>query len=165
MRLSVLTSVSLSLTTLTLSARVGEFSKSRDLPPLKLAAADLDTILHRTQALIAAANGPASDEESARESVKLGVGGHEIEIPHFSVASSVAFPREVFRFSYTYRRPDKPISFVAIDLVEYATLQRIGHADLFGSWSVAGASFAMGQIPRRLCSLPELFAFPSRQIC
>src|SRR5207247_10086452 len=50
-------------------------------------------------------------------------------------------------------------------LVEYATLQRIGHADLFGSWSVAGASFAMGQIPRRLCSLPELFAFPSRQIC
>src|SRR5437773_8075508 len=120
MRLPVLISVCLSLTTLTLSARVGEFSKSRDLPPLKLAAADLDAILHRTQALIAAANGPASDEESARESVKLGVGGHEIEIPHFSVASSVAFPREVFRFSYTYRRPDKPISFVAIDLGDYS---------------------------------------------
>jgi len=120
MRLPVLISVCLSLTTLTLSARVGEFSKSRDLPPLKLAAADLDTILHRTQALIAAANGPASDEESARESVKLGVRGHEIEIPHFSLASSVAFPKELFRFSYTYRRPDKPISFVAIGLGDYS---------------------------------------------
>src|SRR5438132_13620564 len=120
MRLPVLISVCLSLTTLTLSARVGEFSKSRDLPPLKLAAADLDTILHRTQALIAAANGPASDEESARESVKLGVRGHEIEIPHFSVASSVAFPREIFKFSYTYNRPDKPISSVTIDLGDYS---------------------------------------------
>src|SRR5437016_793988 len=120
MRLPVLISVCLSLTTLTLSARVGEFSKSRDLPPLKLAAADLDTILHRTQALIAAANGPASDEESARESVKLGVRGHEIEIPHFSVASSVAFPRELFRFSYTYRRPHKPIASVTLDFGDYS---------------------------------------------
>src|SRR5262249_3734497 len=83
---------------------------------LKLAAADLDAILHKTQALIAAANGPVSGQESARESVKLGVRGHEIEIPHFSAASSVGFPRELFRFSYTYRQPDKPISSVAIDL-------------------------------------------------
>jgi len=85
-----------------------------------LAAADLDTILRKTQTLVAAANGPAGDEESARESVKLGVRGHEIEIPHFSLASSVAFPKELFRFSYTYRRPDKPISFVAIGLGDYS---------------------------------------------
>ena len=85
-----------------------------------MAAADLDTILRKTQTLVAAANGPAGDEESARESVKLGVRGHEIEIPHFSLASSVAFPKELFRFSYTYRRPDKPISFVAIGLGDYS---------------------------------------------
>jgi hypothetical protein len=120
MRLPVLISLCLSLTTLTVSAKAGEFSQSRDLPPLKLAAADLDTILHKTQALIAAANGPSAVQESVRESVKLGVRGHEIEIPHFSVASSVAFPRELFRFSYSYRRPDKPISSVAIDLGDYS---------------------------------------------
>ena len=120
MRSPVLISLCLSLTTLALSAKAGEFSQSRDLPPLKLAAADLDTILRKTQTLVAAANGPAGDEESARESVKLGVRGHEIEIPHFSVASSVAFPKELFRFSYTYRRPDKPISFVAIGLGDYS---------------------------------------------
>ena len=120
MRLPVLISVCLSLTTLTLSAKVGEFSESRDLPPLKLAAPDLDTILHKTQALIAAANGPVAGQESVRESVKLGVHGHDIEIPHFSLASSVAFPRELFRFSYTYRRPDNPISSVAIDLGDYS---------------------------------------------
>ena len=156
MRLPVLISVCLSLTTLTLSARVGEFSKSRDLPPLKLAAADLDTILHRTQALIAAANGPASDEESARESVKLGVRGHEIEIPHFSVASSVAFPRELFRFSYTYRRPDKPISSVTIDSGDYSrrvsvtgqtaeqveAISKVLEKDLFRfSTTIGGATF------------------------
>src|SRR5437773_8552228 len=120
MRLPVLISLCLSLATTSLTAENAEFSENRALPPLKISAADLDTILHKTHSLIAAANGPPSQQELIRESVKLGVGGHEIEIPHFSVASSVAFPREVFRFSYTYRRPDKPISFVAIDLGDYS---------------------------------------------
>jgi hypothetical protein len=116
MRLPALISLCLSLATTSLSAKSGEFSQTRNLPPLRLAAADLDTILHKTQALIAAANGPVAGQESARESVKLGVRGHEIEIPHFSLASSVAFPKELFRFSYIYRHPDKPISSVTIDL-------------------------------------------------
>jgi hypothetical protein len=85
-----------------------------------LAAADLDTILLRTQSLIAESNGPSSEQDSGRESVKLGVRGHEIEIPHFSLASSVAFPRELFRFCYTYYRPNKPISSVAFDFSDYS---------------------------------------------
>jgi hypothetical protein len=85
-----------------------------------LAAADLDTILLRTQSLIAEANGPSGEQDSGRETVKLGVSGREIEIPHLSTASSVAFPRELFRFSYTYYRPDNPISSVAIDLGDYS---------------------------------------------
>ena len=106
----------LSLVTTSLFATSGEFSHNRDLPPLRLTAADLDVILHKTQALIAAANGPVTEQEPARESVKLGVRDREIEIPHFSVASSVAFPRELFKFSYSYRRPNKPVSSVTIDL-------------------------------------------------
>jgi hypothetical protein len=78
MRLLVFISLCLSLAILSLSAKNAEFSEHRTLPPLKLSAADLDTILRKTQTLVAAANGPASDEESARESVKLGVRGHEI---------------------------------------------------------------------------------------
>jgi hypothetical protein len=85
-----------------------------------LSAADLDNILHKTQALISAANDSAGDQVSARESVKLGVRGHEIEIPHFSLASSAAFPKEVFKFSYTYTSPDKLISSVTIDLGDYS---------------------------------------------
>ena len=115
-----LVSVCLSLATHTLFAKNGEFSEHRALPPLKLSAADLDAVLHKTQAFIASANGSAGDQESARESVKLGVRGHEIEIPHFSLASSVAFPREIFKFSYTYNRPDRPISSVTIDLGDYS---------------------------------------------
>src|SRR5438046_948359 len=116
----LLISLSLALTTLTLTAMGREFSHSRELPPLRLAAADLDAILLKTHALIAAANGPLAEQESARESVKLGVRGHEVEIPHVSLSSSVAFPREVFRFSYTYSRPDKPISSVTLDFSDYS---------------------------------------------
>src|SRR6266487_4584343 len=116
MRLAVLISLCLSLATRSLCGHGAEFSQSRYLPPLRLAASDLDTILLKTQSLIAAANGPSGEQDSARESVKLGVRGPEIEIPHFSLASSVAFPKEVFKFSYTYYRPDKPISSVTVDL-------------------------------------------------
>jgi hypothetical protein len=120
MRLPVLISVYLFLATLTLSGKGREFSHSRDLPPLKFAAADLDTILHKAHALIAAANGPSDERESIRETVQLGVRGQKIEIPHFSLASSVVFPRELFRFSYSYHWPDKPISSVTIDLGDYS---------------------------------------------
>src|SRR5438067_11324496 len=116
MRLPVLISVCLSLTARSLCGYGAEVSHNRDLPPLRLAAADLDTILHKTHSVIAAANGPSGGQEVIRESVKLGVRGQEIEIPHFSMASSVAFPKEVFKFSYTYYRPDKPISSVTVDL-------------------------------------------------
>ena len=61
--------------------------------------------------------------ESGRHPERLGRLLHrldkEIEIPHFSLASSVAFPREIFRFSYTYHRPDKPISSVTIDFSDH----------------------------------------------
>jgi hypothetical protein len=120
MRLPVLISVWLSFSTISLPAKDPEFSRTRDLPPLRVAASDLDTILQKTHSLIAAANGPLGEQDSARESVKLGVRGHEIEIPHFSLASSVAFPRELFKFAYTYRRSDKPISSVTIDLGDYS---------------------------------------------
>ncbi len=116
LRFPVLVTLCLSLTTTSLSAKSAEFSENRTLPPLKLSAADLDTVLHKTHAFIASANFPAGNDGSARESVKLGVRGHEIEIPHFSLASSVAFPKELFKFSYIYNQPDKPISSVIIDL-------------------------------------------------
>ena len=92
-----------------------QFSETRDLPPLKLAASELDAILMKIHSFVDAANGPA-EQGSIRETVKLVVRGHEIEIPHFSLASSVAFPKEIFGFSYTYYQADKPISSVTIDL-------------------------------------------------
>ena len=112
MRFAVLLSVCVSLATTSLS-NGGQFSQVRDLPALKLGATDLDAILLKIHSLIDAANGP---EDSGRETVKVSIDGQDIEIPHFSLASSLAFPNEVFGFSYTYHQSDKPISSVTIDL-------------------------------------------------
>src|SRR5205823_6182578 len=71
------------------------------------------TVLLETHAFIDGANGP---EDSGRETVKVSIDGQNIEIPHLSLASSVAFPNEVFGFSYMYNQDDKPISSVTIDL-------------------------------------------------
>jgi hypothetical protein len=112
MRFAVFLSVCVSLATTSL-CNGAEFSQIRDLPALKLGATNLDAILLETHALVDAANG---SEDSALETVKVNIDGQDIEIPHLSLASSVAFPNEVFAFSYTYYQPDKPISSVTIDL-------------------------------------------------
>jgi hypothetical protein len=111
MRLAVLFCVCVSLAISRSNA--AEFSQTYDLPPLKLGATDLDAILLETNAFINVANG---SEDSGWDIVKLTIDGQNIEIPHLSQASSVAFPNEVFRFSYTYQQASKPISSVAIDL-------------------------------------------------
>jgi hypothetical protein len=67
MRLAVLISVCLSLTMTWLCAKDREVSDSRHLPPLRLAATDLDAILLKTHSLIAAANGPSGEQDSGRE--------------------------------------------------------------------------------------------------
>ena len=112
MQLTVLLSICVLLATTSLS-NGGKFSQVRDLAPLKLGASDLDAILLKTHALIDAANGR---EDSGWEMVKVSIDGQDIEIPHLSLASSVAFPNEVFGFSYMYNQDDKPISSVTIDL-------------------------------------------------
>ena len=92
MRFAVLLSVCVSVAT-TLLSEGGQFSQVRDLPALKMGATDLDAILLKTHSLIDAANGR---EDSGRETVKVNISGQDIEIPHLSLASSVAFPNEVF---------------------------------------------------------------------
>src|SRR5205807_566957 len=102
--------------------------------------------------LITAANGPSREQDFVRETVTLTARGKQIEIPHFSLASSVAFPREVFGFGYTYNRPDKPISSVTLDFSDY-------------SRRVLVRGEAMEQVSSRLCPLPELFTFLPRSMC
>jgi len=115
MRLAVLVSICVSLGTTSLCYGA-QSSEIRDLPPLKIGATDLDAILIKAHSFIEEANGPEAGEGSSHEVVKVGIEGQEIEIPHFSLASSLAFPNEIFTFSYTYSQPDKPISSVTIDL-------------------------------------------------
>src|SRR5438034_2068514 len=119
MRFAVLLSVCVSLATTSLS-NGAEFSQVRDLPALKMGATELDAILLETHAFIDAANGP---EDSGQETVNVSIDGQNIEIPHLSLASSVAFPNEVFGFSYIYNQDDKPISSVTIDLAD--SLRRV----------------------------------------
>ncbi|MGE5208127.1 MAG: hypothetical protein ACM3KL_02225 [Alphaproteobacteria bacterium] len=81
-----------------------------------MAAKDLDVILSKTRSLVDAANGPAVEPGSAREFVKLAADNYEFELPRFPLANSLAFPNDIFSFSYTYEQSDAPISSVTIDL-------------------------------------------------
>ncbi|MGE5214301.1 MAG: hypothetical protein ACM3NN_11495, partial [Nitrospirota bacterium] len=69
-----------------------------------------------TRSRVNAANGPVAGPGSGREFVKLDSDGYEFELPLFPLANSLAFPKDIFSFSYTYEQSDKPISSVTIDL-------------------------------------------------
>lgn len=112
MRCAVFLSVCVSLVTTSLSDGK-EFSQIRDLPTLKIGANDLDAILLEAHTFIDAANGP---QDFGRETVKVSIHGQDMEIPHLSLASSVAFPNEVYGFSYVYKQANKPITSITIDL-------------------------------------------------
>src|SRR5215510_254010 len=102
MRFAVLLSVWASLVATSLCSGA-EFSQIRDLPPIRMGATDLDAILLETHSRINAANG---SEDSSWEMVKVSISGQDIEIPHLSLASSLAFPNEVFAFSYMYKQSE-----------------------------------------------------------
>src|ERR1700757_2709519 len=102
MRFAVFLSVCVSLTTTSL-CDAGEVSRVQDLPALKMGATDLDAVLLKSRAFIDMANGP---EDSGWEMVKVNIDAQEIEIPHLSLASSVAFPNQFFGFSYPYQQAD-----------------------------------------------------------
>src|SRR5262249_17355488 len=133
MRLAIVVSICMLLGTKCL-CNGAQSSQTRDLPPIKMGATDLDAILHEIHSVIDSAN---SSEDSGWEAVKVTIDGQDIEIPHLSVASSLAFPNEVFGFSYMYNQTDKPISSVTIDLGD--SLRRVsvsgGSADRVDSLS------------------------------
>ena len=112
MRLAVVVSICILLGTKCV-CNGAQSSETRDLPPIRMGATDLDAILLETHSRIDAAN---RSEDSGWEMVKVKIAGQDIEIPHLSLASSLAFPNEVFDFSYMYKQADKPISSVTIDL-------------------------------------------------
>ena len=96
------------------SLLIAQFSETRELPPLKLSASELDAILTKAHSVTDAANGPEAEKNSSRESVTVRIDGHDFEIPHYSLASSPWFPREIFSFSYSYFPAAKPIWAVAL---------------------------------------------------
>mgnify|MGYP001792217533 CR=1 FL=1 len=114
MRFAIVFGVWVSLATTSLL--IAQFSETRELPPLKLSASELDAILTKAHSVTDAANGPEAEKNSSRESVTVRIDGHDFEIPHYSPASSPGFPREIFSFSYSHFQADKPISSVTIDL-------------------------------------------------
>jgi hypothetical protein len=105
MRLLLLLTVCVSLATTSL-LNAAQFSETRDLPPLKLAASELDAILIKIHSFVDAANGSA-EQGSSRETVKLAVGCHQIEIP---ISPSLAALRFQMKSSGFLMRTIEPMN-------------------------------------------------------
>jgi hypothetical protein len=170
--LSVLVSVCLSVATISLSAAGPEFSHNRDLPPLKLLASDLDTILQKAHSFIAGK--PISSvtidlgDYTRRVSVS-GEAADQVEGISNLLANDLLGQTTPIGGAMFRRVAGVCVSFALLASLIVGSVycwktgeyRRIRNADLFCSWHDAAFSFAVGKISSWFCVLPELFAFPS----
>lgn len=101
---------------LSLSAADPQYSRTRELPALKMTFEELDAALAKAYNLLGSANSQASNKDQARETLTLRSGPDEIEIQGHAFPPDVRLPKVAFRASYSYSLPDAPVSTLRLSL-------------------------------------------------
>lgn len=102
-----------------LSAAEAQYSRSRELPALKMSFSDLQAILTKTFNLLSTANGQATKKEYLREELTVGAGSDELVVAGHAFPPSARVPKAIFRLSYSYSWSDAPVSSLRLDLADY----------------------------------------------
>jgi hypothetical protein len=95
-----------------------EYTRTRELPALKISFADMQSILEKAANLLSAANvnAPRKTEWSFRESLTLGKELDQIQIAGHSFPPNARLPKAAYPLSYFYSWTNAPVSKLALDL-------------------------------------------------
>src|SRR6266496_5006653 len=111
-----------------------EYTRTRDLPALKISFSDMQFALEKATNLIADANKEYKDQAkkkarrpeelfsfqlSPRETLTLGTGPDEIKIEGHSFPANARLPKAAYALSYSYLLDNAPVSRFQIDLGDY----------------------------------------------
>jgi hypothetical protein len=92
-----------------------QYSRSKDLRPLKLSYDDLLALLSKAHSLLSTANG-AEKGEYLEEAITISTGADEMKIPGFSWPASTRLPNAAYNVSYRYSWSDARVSLLQLDL-------------------------------------------------
>lgn len=112
-----LTALFLSLTVQLASAQAN-YTKTTEIPPLRVAFADLQAVIDKTEKLVSSANAGARPR---REELVLKSGVIQITIPGRTLAlQNAKIPEKIDSFTYTYSMADRAsVTQVSLDFSDY----------------------------------------------
>lgn len=108
-------------------AEEADYSKSVNLPPLRISIAELQGVLNKAASLMASANSEMTQESRSEEIVKLRAGDLRVTFPgHELIASRVRFPKTIDGFDYiNQNRLWAPVSRVEMAFSDYDRTLRV----------------------------------------
>ena len=98
-----------------------QYIRTRELPPLKISFADMQSILEKAANLLSDANvnAPKKKEFFFRETLTLGKEPDQIEIAGHSFPANARLPKVAYPLSYSYSWTDAPVSKLQLDLRDF----------------------------------------------
>jgi hypothetical protein len=97
------------------------YSKTINLPPIKMNYSDLQELLDKVSKVILTANPQYNPDKYLEENVTFSTNKVKIEISgHSFLSSSARLPKASYRFSYSYYYSGNTISIVNIDFSDYS---------------------------------------------
>jgi hypothetical protein len=96
-----------------------QYTRTRDLPAMKISFADLDVALTKAFSLLSTANAQATKKEYLRESLSVGAEPDQVEIAGHAFPSTVRLPKAAYTLTYAYSWSDAPVSSLRLVLGDY----------------------------------------------
>jgi hypothetical protein len=112
-----------------------EYTRTRELPALKISFTDMQLVMDKAAHLLADANKEAKEakakeakgrealafflQSSPRETLTLGTGPDEIKIAGHSFPPSAHIPKAAYALSYSYSWTDAPVSTLRLDFGDF----------------------------------------------
>jgi hypothetical protein len=98
-----------------------QYTRTRELPALKISFADMQSILEKAANLLSDANvnAPKKKEFFFRETLTLGTEPDQIEIAGHSFPANARLPKAAYELSYDYSWTDAPVSKLKLDFGDF----------------------------------------------
>jgi hypothetical protein len=105
-----------------------EYSRTRELPSLKISSTDMQSVLEDAASLLSNANrdeGKKPKDIYLSETLRLGTGPDEIKIAGHTFPENARVPKVAYALSYSYSWSGAPVSSVELDLRDYGNTLRV----------------------------------------
>ena len=100
-----------------------QYTRTRELPALKISFVDMQSILEKATNSLSDANvnAPREKEFFFRETLTLGNEPDQIEIAGHSFPANARLPKAAYPLSYSYSWTDAPVSKLQLDLRDFSS--------------------------------------------